>query len=125
MKNILSTYVYYLVMLVIVGIILVSLYFTYIWNNNQSPNQDKYQDRILEANGEKDEAFKVFAGNDPIEHSLYLTCPEIFNLPELANLQLILTTDNTNQFPSTRMYTYLLSRRWLIFPKTKWGVLFR
>ena len=26
------------------------------------PNQDKYQDRILEANGEKDEAFKVFAG---------------------------------------------------------------
>ena len=43
MKNILSTYVYYLVILVIVGIILVSLYFTYIWNNNQSPNQDKYQ----------------------------------------------------------------------------------
>ncbi|MGE0974930.1 poly-gamma-glutamate hydrolase family protein [Staphylococcus cohnii] len=43
MKNILSTYVYYLVMLVIVGIILVSLYFTYICNNNQSPNQDKYQ----------------------------------------------------------------------------------
>ena len=77
------------------------------------PNQDKYQDRILEANGEKDEAFKVFAGNDPIEHSLYLTCPEIFNLPELANLQLILTTDNTNQFPREKF-------NWFYWDGSQW-----
>ncbi|MGB7442567.1 MAG: putative baseplate assembly protein [Coleofasciculaceae cyanobacterium] len=62
----------------------------------REPSQDRYSDRTLEATGQKDSAFFAFTGDRPIEHSLYISCPEIFNLPELAELKLIITTDNAN-----------------------------
>ncbi|WP_436860900.1 poly-gamma-glutamate hydrolase family protein [Staphylococcus caeli] len=43
MKNIINTYLYYLIMLIIVGIILASLYFLYVWKNGQPENQDYYK----------------------------------------------------------------------------------
>ncbi|MBO1205967.1 MULTISPECIES: poly-gamma-glutamate hydrolase family protein [Staphylococcus] len=43
MKNILKTYLYYLIMLVIVGIVLLGLYFTYVWNQDQPQNHDQSQ----------------------------------------------------------------------------------
>ena len=39
--------------------------------------------------------------------------PEIFDLPELANLKLILTTDNTNQFPSEKL-------NWFYWDGSQW-----
>ncbi|MEM1167739.1 MAG: baseplate J/gp47 family protein [Cyanobacteria bacterium P01_H01_bin.35] len=83
----------------------------------REPSQDKYSDRSLEATGQKDEAFLVFTGDRSIEHSLYLTCPEIFNLPELENLNLIITTDNTDgntdQFSSDRL-------NWFYWDGSQW-----
>ena len=79
----------------------------------REPSKDKYRDCTLEAIGQKDADFLAFAGDRPIEHSLYLTCPEIFNLPELANLQLILTTDNTNQFPREKF-------NWFYWDGSQW-----
>ncbi|NET44636.1 MAG: baseplate protein J [Okeania sp. SIO2B3] len=78
----------------------------------REPSQDKYSDRSLEATGQTDEAFLVFTGNSSIEHSLYLTCPEIFNLPELENLNLIITTDNTAEFPSGLNWFYWDGSQW-------------
>ena len=43
----------------------------------REPSKDKYRDCTLEAIGQKDADFLAFAGDRPIEHSLYLTCPEI------------------------------------------------
>ncbi|HEY9694193.1 MAG TPA: baseplate J/gp47 family protein [Oculatellaceae cyanobacterium] len=60
----------------------------------REPNQDKYSDCTLQATGQKDEAFLAFVGNTFIPHSLYITCPEIFNLPELQELKLIITTNS-------------------------------
>ena len=43
MKNIIHSYLYYLIMLLIVGVILTSLYVLYVWKNDQSQNQDYYK----------------------------------------------------------------------------------
>lgn len=47
----------------------------------REPEKDKYSDRTLQATGKKDAAFEAFAGEQPIEHCLYLACDELFNLP--------------------------------------------
>ncbi|MGD1703156.1 baseplate J/gp47 family protein [Dapis sp. BLCC M229] len=78
----------------------------------REPSQDKYSDRSLAAIGEEDGAFLAFAGDRPIEHSLYITCPEIFNLPELPELKLIITTDNITQFPSKLNWFYWDDSQW-------------
>ncbi|AFY33616.1 baseplate J/gp47 family protein [Calothrix sp. PCC 7507] len=72
----------------------------------REPSQDKYSDRTLAATGETDEAFFAFVGDRSIPHSLYLTCPEIFNLPELKNFQLIVTTDNANELQKLPLNVY-------------------
>ncbi|PTI21931.1 hypothetical protein BU115_09840, partial [Staphylococcus xylosus] len=43
MKNIIHSYLYYLIMLLIVGVILTSLYILYVWKNDQPQNQDYYK----------------------------------------------------------------------------------
>ena len=43
MKNAFHSYLYYLIMLIIVGIILATLYFLYVWKNDQPQNQDHYK----------------------------------------------------------------------------------
>ena len=67
----------------------------------REPSRDKYSERTLEATGQKDGAFLAFEGDRAIPHFLYISCPEIFSLslPELENLNLIITGD-TNQFQS-------------------------
>ena len=60
----------------------------------REPSQDKYNDCTLPATGKEDEAFFAFKGDRPIEHSLYITFPEIFALAEIDNLDLIITGDN-------------------------------
>jgi predicted phage baseplate assembly protein len=47
----------------------------------REPEKDKYSDRTLQATGKKDAAFEAFAGEQPIEHCLYLACDELFTLP--------------------------------------------
>lgn len=64
----------------------------------REPSQDKYAERTLEATGEEDAAYFAFAGDRPIPHSLYITCPEIFALSELKEIKLIITTDSASQF---------------------------
>ncbi len=59
----------------------------------REPSQDKYGDYTLSATGKEDQSFLVFSGNRPIEHYLYITCPEIFNLPELSNLTLTIEAE--------------------------------
>ncbi|ACC80119.1 baseplate J/gp47 family protein [Nostoc punctiforme] len=69
----------------------------------REPNQDKYSDlsemlyekRTLSGTGQQDGAFLALEGDRSITHSLYITCPEILALPELKELQLIITTNNT------------------------------
>lgn len=58
------------------------------------PSQNKYGDYTLSAIGKTDQSFPIFSGDRPIPHSLYLTCYEIFNLPELSNLSLTIETNN-------------------------------
>jgi len=60
----------------------------------REPNQDKYSDYTLFVTGKEDQSFLVFSGDRPIQHSLYITCHEIFNLPELSNLSLTIETNN-------------------------------
>jgi hypothetical protein len=60
------------------------------------PQQDRYSDLTLAATGQQDAAFLVFTGDRPIPHSLYITCPEIFDLPNLSTLTLAIAT-NTAQ----------------------------
>jgi hypothetical protein len=47
----------------------------------REPEKDKYSDRTSQAMGKKDAAFDAFAGEQPIEHCLYLACDELFALP--------------------------------------------
>lgn len=47
----------------------------------REPEKDKYSDRTSQATGKKDAAFEAFAGEQPIEHCLYLACDELFMLP--------------------------------------------
>lgn len=79
----------------------------------REPSQDKYSDRTLEATGQKDAAFLAFTGDRPIPHSLYITCPEIFTLPELKELKLIITTNNTNQLQNLPLtWSYWNGSQW-------------
>jgi uncharacterized phage protein gp47/JayE len=71
----------------------------------REPSQDKYgdlseicfTDASLETREQKDTAFLVWKGDRSISHSLYLTCPEIFSLPALPELKLIITSNNSSQ----------------------------
>ncbi|MFN6517021.1 MAG: baseplate J/gp47 family protein [Nostoc sp. CreGUA01] len=80
----------------------------------REPSEDKYSDRILEATGEKDAAFLIFHGDRHINHSLYITCPEIFTLPELKQFKLILTTNSTNRLPLN--WSYWDGFQWELIP---------
>ncbi|MBD2438754.1 putative baseplate assembly protein [Nostoc sp. FACHB-110] len=86
----------------------------------REPSQDKYSDlseiryaeRTLEATGKKDAAFLAFTGDRPIPHSLYISCPEIFNLPELKQLKLTIV-DSTNQFQNLPLnWSYWDGSQW-------------
>ncbi|NJN08218.1 MAG: baseplate protein J [Richelia sp. RM1_1_1] len=81
----------------------------------RQPSQDKYSDRTWEATGQKDAAFFAFEGDRPIPHYLYISCTEIFALPELTNFQLIITTNNGNQFQEL-----LQSLNWSYWDGFKW-----
>ena len=68
----------------------------------REPSRDMYSDHTLVAKGQKealvateqkDEAFLAFSGDRSIPHSLYVTCPNIFDLPELEELNLIIIGD--------------------------------
>ena len=67
------------------------------------PSTDQYSNRTLEATGQKDNDFLVFEGNQAIEHSLYINCPEIFSLPELINFKLTLSGNNISQFSNSQL----------------------
>jgi hypothetical protein len=49
---------------------------------------DRYSDRTSQATGKEDTAFLVFAGDTPIEHSLYLACEPVFSLSEVKTVTL-------------------------------------
>ncbi|MBD1887670.1 baseplate J/gp47 family protein [Microcoleus vaginatus] len=58
----------------------------------REPQKDKYSDRTSQSTGKKDAAFEAFAGEIPIQHSLYLACDELFTLP--GNKTVTLTIDS-------------------------------
>ena len=70
----------------------------------REPNQDKYGDYTLFVTGKEDQSFLVFSGDRPIQHSLYITCHEIFNLPELSNLSLTIETNNPQSMADLNLY---------------------
>ncbi|AFY47148.1 Baseplate J-like protein [Nostoc sp. PCC 7524] len=79
----------------------------------REPDEDKYRDCTLEATGQNDAAFWAFVGDRPIPHSLYITCPEIFDLPELKELKLTITTNSINQFQSLPLnWSYWDGSQW-------------
>lgn len=79
----------------------------------REPDEDKYRDCTLEATGQNGETFWAFVGDRPIPHSLYITCPEIFDLPELKELKLTITTNNINQFQSLPLnWSYWDGSQW-------------
>jgi hypothetical protein len=58
----------------------------------REPEKDKYSDRTLQATGKKDAAFEAFAGEQPIEHCLYLACDELFTLPGTKTVTLTINS---------------------------------
>ncbi|MCP6760387.1 MAG: baseplate J/gp47 family protein [Fischerella sp. CENA71] len=83
----------------------------------REPSQDRYSDRTFAATGEQDADFFAFVGDRAIPHSLYITCPEIFNLPELKTLKLIITTNNISQFQSLPLnWSYWDGFQWQASP---------
>jgi len=93
----------------------------------REPSQDMYSDCTLAATGEKNEAFLAFAGDLPIEHSLYLSFPEIFTLPELPEFKLTIITDNASLFESSSLHwSYWHGSQWKVYtprPKSENGQL--
>ncbi|QLE58026.1 baseplate J/gp47 family protein [Nostoc sp. TCL26-01] len=86
----------------------------------REPSQDKYSDHTLAAIGHKDTAFLTFVGDRPISHSLYITCPDIFTLPELRAFNLIINTTNNNQFSILPLnWSYWDGNQWQIIPSPK------
>ena len=83
----------------------------------REPSQDKYRDCTLAATGQQDAAFFPFTGDQDIPHSLYLTCPEIFALPELENLNLIITGD------TDRVQTLQEKLNWSYWDGFQWQLL--
>jgi len=78
----------------------------------REPFQDRYSDYTSEAIGQKERAFLVFEGEQDIQHSLYLTLPEIFALPELKDLKLTINDEN-NQFQNlTLNWSYWNGSQW-------------
>jgi hypothetical protein len=64
----------------------------------REPSQDKYNDiSDIRYSEQQDKTFFAFLGDRFIPHSLYLTCPEIFTLPDLTEFKLIITTDNASE----------------------------
>lgn len=60
MKRIFHLYLYYLIMLAIVAAILLSLYFLYVWKNNQPQNQDYYKNfEELKADTKEDRDWQI------------------------------------------------------------------
>ncbi|NEP00796.1 MAG: hypothetical protein F6K58_19445 [Symploca sp. SIO2E9] len=60
----------------------------------REPGRDCYSDRTKQATGQEDAAFLTFAGDQPIEHSLYLACDHLLTLPESKNLTLTIDSPN-------------------------------
>ena len=83
----------------------------------REPSRDQYSDRTLEATGEKDAAFLAFSGDRDIDHSLYISCPEIFALPELDNLDLIITGD------TGRVQSLQKKLNWFYWDSSQWQAL--
>jgi Baseplate J-like protein len=88
----------------------------------REPNQDRYSDCTLAATGQEDAAFLAFAGDRPIPHSLYVTCAEIFTLPELKEFKLIIITDNTSTTDNTSSFPNL-PLTWSYWDGSQWKVL--
>lgn len=82
----------------------------------REPSQDKYSNCTLAATGQQDAAFLAFGGDRTIPHSLYLTCSEIFDLPELTEFRLIITTNNANQFKN-------LPLNWSYWDGSQWSAI--
>ena len=80
----------------------------------REPSQDKYSDCTLTATGQQDTAFLAFSGDRAIEHSLYISCPEIFALPELKNFHFhLIITDTNNQFQNLELnWSYWDGLQW-------------
>jgi hypothetical protein len=63
----------------------------------REPEKDKYSDRTLQATGKKDDAFEAFAGQQPIEHCLYLACDELFTLPGTKTVTLTINSPQASE----------------------------
>lgn len=82
----------------------------------REPKPDKYSDYTLFATGKEDQSFLVFSGDRPIQHSLYITCHKIFNLPELSNLSLTIETTNPQSMAGLSLdWSYWNGLEWQIF----------
>ncbi|WP_424094773.1 baseplate J/gp47 family protein [Moorena producens] len=60
----------------------------------REPEQDRYSDRTKPGTGQEDTAFLTFAGDQPIEHSLYVACDDLLTLPESKTLTLTIDSPN-------------------------------
>jgi hypothetical protein len=83
----------------------------------REPSKNQYGDYTLSAIGKKDQSFPIFSGDRPIEHSLYITFNEIFNLPELSNLILTIETNNPQNMANLSLnWSYWNGLEWQNIP---------
>ncbi|MEB3360472.1 MAG: putative baseplate assembly protein [Synechococcales bacterium] len=82
-------------------------------------DRDYYSDRSdwlqAETISQKD-AFSIFQGDHPAEHSLYIHCEEIFDLPELTSVTIAMDTDGTD----SALQLEKLLHRWFYWDGTNW-----
>jgi len=79
----------------------------------REPERDLYSDRTSIVTENEGQSCLVFTGDLPIAHHLYITCPEIFNLPSLSTLTLTIDTNNAQNATQ-------LSLNWYYWDGSQW-----
>ncbi|MGI9303720.1 MAG: hypothetical protein ACR2RB_13620, partial [Gammaproteobacteria bacterium] len=59
---------------------------------------DRYSDRLLQASGQKDEAFAAFQGDQAVPHEIYIACDELLTQQAQQRVMLILNVSDTWQW---------------------------
>lgn len=80
-------------------------------------DMDRYGRYTANALGEIDEPFPAFAGNEPMEHALYLAADMLLNLEEAADVTIHLTGSNIGHLRRLPLaWSYLQEETWHDIP---------